>query len=231
MIKAVCSVIVWGPACFLGAPDPPQSVVSELSHDGLHTSPAVCDSVRSEDSCAGWDQLGGAQWVDWMLSMDQDAVQKEDEQMAQIMYHNALCVLISNTRQTACLFSNSLHMVSMYTAVQLTHMQRYATVYTSFLVFLYYSYVTAGQIFGFNPWRWVAQVLFDVSIGINSVGRFSVYAVLSWPGIPRPTLVNTPTDLQTNHAGADKHAGQSRLDRKQHTGHYHVNVPIDCEPS
>lgn len=57
--------------------------------------------------------------------------------------------------------------------------------------------------------------------------RFSLYTALSWPQIPQPTLVNTPTDLQTNWAGADKHVGPSRLYSKWHEGHYHVNAPID----
>lgn len=50
----------WRPSSFRRAADPPHSVVSELSHDSLHTSQAVCDSVNFEDSCARWDQLGEA---------------------------------------------------------------------------------------------------------------------------------------------------------------------------
>lgn len=72
---------------FLSAADPPQSVVSELSHHSLHTSQAVCDSVSVEDSCARWDQLGEALRVDWTLALAQGAIQQEEEQMAQIMYH------------------------------------------------------------------------------------------------------------------------------------------------
>lgn len=60
--------------------------MSELSHDSLHTSQAVCDSVNSEDSCARWDQLGEALQVDWTLALAQGAIQQEEEQMAQIMY-------------------------------------------------------------------------------------------------------------------------------------------------
>lgn len=74
---------------FRSAADPPQSVVSELSHDSLHTSQAVCDSVNSEDSCARWDQLGEALRVDWTLALPQDAIQQEGEQMAQMMDHQA----------------------------------------------------------------------------------------------------------------------------------------------
>lgn len=85
MIKAVCNCL--RPSSFHSAADPPQSVVSELSHDSLHTSQAVCDSVNFEDSCARWDQLGGALQVDWTLALAQDAIQQEEEQMAQIMYH------------------------------------------------------------------------------------------------------------------------------------------------
>ncbi len=75
------------PSLFLSAADLPQSVVSELSHDSLHTSQAVCDSVNFEDSCARWDQLGEALQVDWTLALAQDAIQQEEEQMAQMMYH------------------------------------------------------------------------------------------------------------------------------------------------
>lgn len=64
--------------------------MSELSHDSLHTSRAVCDSVNFEDSCARWDQLGEALRVEWTLALAQDAIQQEDEQMAQIMYHQTL---------------------------------------------------------------------------------------------------------------------------------------------
>lgn len=75
------------PSLFLRAADPPQLVMSELSHDSLHTSQAVCDSVSFEDSCARWDQLGEALWVDWTLALAQGAIQQEEEQMAQMMYH------------------------------------------------------------------------------------------------------------------------------------------------
>lgn len=61
--------------------------------------------------------------------------------------------------------------------------------------------------------------------------RFSLYTALSWLEIPQPTLVNTPTDLKTNCAGADKHAGQSRLYSKWQQGHYRVNALIDSNPS
>lgn len=80
----------------LSAADPTQLVVSELSHDSLHTSQAVCDSVNFEDSCARWDQLGEALRVDWTLALAQDAIQQEDEQMAQMMHHQ--------TSQQNCLF-------------------------------------------------------------------------------------------------------------------------------
>lgn len=43
-------------------------------------------------------------------------------------------------------------------------------------------------------------------------------------------LVNTPTDLKTNAAGADKHVGHSGLYRERHPGQYHVNAPIDSGP-
>lgn len=61
--------------------------------------------------------------------------------------------------------------------------------------------------------------------------RCSLYTALSWPEIPQPTLVNTPTDLKTNCAGADKHVGPSRLYSKWHEGRYHINAPIDSDPS
>lgn len=99
----------------LSASDPPQSVVSELSHDSLHTSQAVCDSVSFEDSCARWDQLGEALWVDWTLALAQHAIQQEEEQMAPIMYHQTSLqswLFISNMSRS--LFFTSLQMLVMY---------------------------------------------------------------------------------------------------------------------
>lgn len=58
-----------------------------------------------------------------------------------------------------------------------------------------------------------------------------LYTPLSWPEIPRPTLVNTPTDFKTNCGGADKHVCRSRLYGEWHEGHYHVNAPIDSSSS
>lgn len=72
----------WRPSFFLNAADPPRWVVSELSHDSLHISQTVCDSVSFKDSCARWDKLGEALRVDWTLALAQNATQQEQEQMA-----------------------------------------------------------------------------------------------------------------------------------------------------
>lgn len=45
------------PSSFLSAADPPQSVVSKLSHDSPHTSQAVCDSVSVRTVVPGGTSL------------------------------------------------------------------------------------------------------------------------------------------------------------------------------
>lgn len=72
--------------------------------------------------------------------------------------------------------------------------------------------------------------LWCVGQEINWTPRVSLYGTLSRLEIPRPTLVNTPAGLKTSCAGADKHAGPSRLCSERHKGHYLVNAPIDFNP-
>lgn len=43
-------------------------------------------------------------------------------------------------------------------------------------------------------------------------------------------LVNTPTDLKTNVAAADKHVGRGTFYRQRHPGQHHVNAPVGSGP-
>ena len=206
--------------------------MSELSHDSLHTSRAFCNSVNFEDSCARWDQLGEALQGDWTLSLAQAAVQQEEEQMARIMYHQ--------TFLPSWLFT-SYRPVSTLQDVGKgcsTHALRQDnTQYTLILACLPKSVLSCISLLYLRHHR--------VNIWFSAGGacrlwcryrdqfghRFSLYMLLSWPGIPQPRLVNTPTGLKTNWAAADKHEGPSRLCSRRYGGHYHVGAPADSGPT
>ena len=53
-----------------------------------------------------------AEWTAWTLALAQDAIQQEDEQMAQIMYHQ--------TSLQGCLFIPNIPVISLQGWVELT---------------------------------------------------------------------------------------------------------------
>lgn len=74
----------------------------------------MTDCVSSKDSCARWDQLGGALRVDWTLALAQKAPQWEEEQMAPIMCHQASLqrwLFISNLPSSLLSLNTSVHVV------------------------------------------------------------------------------------------------------------------------
>lgn len=123
--------------------------MSELSHDSLHISQTVCDSVSFKDSCARWDKLGEALRVDWTLALAQNATQQEQEQMAQnYVSPNLPAELVIYFQYVLFLFVSSSHSKCMqfkcYNAYSTT-VHTYHCIPAKnqfFLVFLYYMYVT-----------------------------------------------------------------------------------------
>lgn len=107
-----------------------------------------------------------------------------------------------------------------HTHTQNVHIHTLCNIYRKHLLpkissYSYLSTIRTSPLDKYLIWSWTAQALFDVGYRDQFDRRFSLYTALSWPEIPQPTLVNTPTDLKTNRAEADQHTGPSRLYSKR----------------